>query len=85
MSEHRNYRRQVSFVTNELLRNLLANHSYFVSFQVLVRKQKKPGPLPNDDYAKDGGEKLLLRCIAFYLRIPTESLKSRNRNASSSW
>ena len=27
-----------------------------------------------DDYAKDGGEEFLPRCIAFYNRIPIDSL-----------
>ena len=34
-----------------------------------------------DDYAKDGGEELLPRCITFFNRIPTELLRIRNMNA----
>ena len=34
-----------------------------------------------DNYAKDGSEELLPRSIAFFNRIPIESLRIRNENA----
>ena len=46
------------------------------------RPKRRPDCMKRDDYAKTGGEEFLPRCIAFFNRIPKESLIIPNSHAT---
>ena len=62
---------------NYYLKQKFANKQNTVNIQGEVH-EKLP---PIEDYAKDGGEELLPRCIAFRIQIFNDSIEIRLKNA----